>query len=98
MYTGEALPNDRESIFWLNILDISAKPKFENKNNLNVNSNYLQLPIHSRIKLFYRPENSHVLSVRPIILLYGILKNKEQRPFFVQIIKVLILLLIIILL
>ncbi|MCD4589401.1 fimbria/pilus periplasmic chaperone [Proteus mirabilis] len=56
MYTGEALPNDRESIFWLNILDISAKPKFENKNNLNVNSNYLQLPIHSRIKLFYRPE------------------------------------------
>lgn len=23
--------NDRESIFWLNILDISAKPKFENK-------------------------------------------------------------------
>ncbi|HGM9838061.1 fimbrial biogenesis chaperone [Providencia stuartii] len=56
MYTGEALPNDRESIFWLNILDISAKPKFENKNNLNVKSNYLQLPIHSRIKLFCRPE------------------------------------------
>lgn len=98
MYTGEALPNDRESIFWLNVLDISAKPKFENKNNLNVNSNYLQLPIHSRIKLFYCPEKlTRSLSEAYNSVIWHI-ENKEQRPFFVQIIKVLILLLIIILL
>ncbi|HEI2772845.1 TPA: fimbria/pilus periplasmic chaperone [Escherichia coli] len=54
MYTGEILPADRESVFWLNVLDIPAKPKFENKDNLN--TNYLQLAVRSRIKLFYRPE------------------------------------------
>lgn len=26
MYTGEKLPADRESLFWLNVLDIPAKP------------------------------------------------------------------------
>ncbi|WP_147199796.1 molecular chaperone [Pantoea sp. CCBC3-3-1] len=49
--TGEALPTDRESIFWLNILEIPAKdPKLKNEN-------YLQMAFRSRIKFFYRPVN-----------------------------------------
>ena len=43
------LPKDRESIFYLNVLDIAPKP--ENKENLST----LQLALQTRIKLFYRP-------------------------------------------
>lgn len=48
-FIGEKLPSDRESIFYLNMLDISPKTK----NNVNANS--LQLALQTRIKLFYRP-------------------------------------------
>lgn len=43
-----ALPSDRESLFWLNVLDIPPKPAAGTQN-------YLQMAIRSRIKLFYRP-------------------------------------------
>lgn len=48
---AEALPADRESLFWLNVLDVPPKPdgqQYEGKN-------YLQFAIRSRLKLFYRP-------------------------------------------
>ncbi|HKR47067.1 MAG TPA: fimbria/pilus periplasmic chaperone [Paraburkholderia sp.] len=50
IYTGEALAQDRESVFWLNVLEIPPKPTGE-----LAASNRLQLAFHSRIKLFYRP-------------------------------------------
>ncbi|QCT19730.1 molecular chaperone [Jejubacter calystegiae] len=43
------LPGDRESVFYLNVLDIPPVPE-----NLK-NQNTVQLAIKSRIKLFYRP-------------------------------------------
>ncbi|BEM77049.1 pilus assembly protein [Serratia marcescens] len=46
---GAALPGDRESVFYLNVLDIPPTP--ENLQGVNT----LQLAIKSRIKLFYRP-------------------------------------------
>ena len=46
---GTALPGDRESVFYLNVLDIPPTPE-----NLQ-GANTLQLAIKSRIKLFYRP-------------------------------------------
>jgi chaperone protein EcpD len=46
-----SLPNDKESIFWLNVLEIPAKPK----DQLAVKDNYLQVAFRTRIKLFYRP-------------------------------------------
>ena len=52
-YINADLPHDRESVFWINILDIPAKPQRQEN---NVDSSYLQLSIRSRIKLFYRPE------------------------------------------
>ncbi|MFC0308374.1 fimbria/pilus periplasmic chaperone [Gallibacterium trehalosifermentans] len=57
-YTGEPLPQDRESIFYLNVLDIPPKPKM----NAEENQNYLQIAIRSRIKLFFRPEKLAMLS------------------------------------
>ncbi|AZI14081.1 fimbrial biogenesis chaperone [Avibacterium paragallinarum] len=47
-YTGEPLPSDRESIFYLNVMDIPPNPKDKSKN-------YLQIALRSRIKLFFRP-------------------------------------------
>ena len=48
-FSGASLPQDRESLFWFNMLDIPPEPKNSQ------GSNYLQLSIRSRIKLFYRP-------------------------------------------
>ncbi|HBD7022666.1 TPA: molecular chaperone [Citrobacter koseri] len=50
-YTGSAnaLPQDRESVYYLNVLDIP--PKQENLDGKNT----MQIAIKSRIKLFYRP-------------------------------------------
>jgi len=49
VYTGSNLPADKESIFWLNVLDIPPKDKSL------VDKNQLQMAVRSRIKLFYRP-------------------------------------------
>lgn len=51
-YTGSDLPKDKESVFWLNVLDVPPVPTAKDEQ-----SNYLQLAIRSRIKLFYRPVN-----------------------------------------
>ncbi|WP_432723662.1 fimbria/pilus periplasmic chaperone [Jeongeupia wiesaeckerbachi] len=42
----EHLPTDRESVYWLNVLEVPVKPQF---------TNYLQMSIRTRLKLFYRP-------------------------------------------
>lgn len=52
MYTGEPLPRDRESVFYLNVLDIPPRPEFGGKKADVGNVNYLQLAVRSRIKLF----------------------------------------------
>ena len=49
VFTGEALPKDRESIFWFNLLDVPPLPK-------DADANVMQVAYRSRIKLFYRPE------------------------------------------
>ncbi|WP_426270106.1 molecular chaperone [Dyella kyungheensis] len=52
MFTGAALPQDRETVYWLNVLEIPTKPKVKEGDS----SNYLQFAIRSRLKLFYRPK------------------------------------------
>ncbi|MNJ27881.1 Chaperone protein EcpD precursor [compost metagenome] len=49
-YTGEALPKDKESVFWLNVLEVPPKPS-----QATEDKNFLQIAIRSRIKLFFRP-------------------------------------------
>ncbi|MDR2324713.1 MAG: fimbria/pilus periplasmic chaperone [Acidovorax sp.] len=50
VYTGEPLPTEHESVFWLNVLDIPPKPSAE-----EAETNKIQLAFRSRIKLFFRP-------------------------------------------
>nr|WP_216294770.1 fimbria/pilus periplasmic chaperone [Delftia acidovorans]MCA1070023.1 putative fimbrial chaperone YadV [Delftia acidovorans] len=51
IYSGEALPADKESLFWLNVLDVPPKAKMEG------DSNNLQFAFRTRVKLMYRPGN-----------------------------------------
>lgn len=46
LYSGEALPRDRESVFRLSVQEIPQVPEQENT---------LQVAVRQRIKLFYRP-------------------------------------------
>ncbi|PKH26672.1 pilus assembly protein PapD [Enterobacterales bacterium CwR94] len=47
-YTGQPLPQDKESVFWLNVLEIPSKAE-------GAGENLLQMAFRSRIKLFFRP-------------------------------------------
>lgn len=49
--TPAQLPSDRESLFWLNVLEIPPKPTAEEA----AGKNLLQFALRSRLKLFYRP-------------------------------------------
>ncbi|EHP41409.1 chaperone CupB2 [Cupriavidus basilensis OR16] len=49
VYMQEPLPTDRESVFWLNVVEVPARPKDE--------ENVLQLSYRTRIKIFFRPKN-----------------------------------------
>lgn len=64
------LPKDRESVFYLNVLDIAPKP--ENKENLST----LQLALQTRIKIFYRPVQLK-LTTEDVFKQIGITHNGE---------------------
>lgn len=49
-YTREPLTQDKESLFWLNVLEVGPKPTGE-----AADSNLLQLAFRSRFKFFFRP-------------------------------------------
>lgn len=49
-YTGEALPADRETLFWFNLLEVPPKPT-----EAQAGPNYVQLAFRSRLKFFFRP-------------------------------------------
>ncbi|WP_130832918.1 fimbrial biogenesis chaperone [[Erwinia] mediterraneensis] len=50
IYNGMALPKDRESVFWFNMMEIPPVDK-EKASRLR-----LELAFNTRIKIFYRPE------------------------------------------
>ncbi|HEY5852010.1 MAG TPA: fimbria/pilus periplasmic chaperone [Lysobacter sp.] len=52
LYTREPLPVDRESLFWLNVLEVPPKPTGPEAEGKNI----LQLAVRSRLKLFFRPD------------------------------------------
>lgn len=51
VYTGADLPKDRESLYFLNVLEVP--PKAEQK----AEANFMQLAMRTRLKLFLRPDN-----------------------------------------
>ncbi|MGK9174648.1 fimbria/pilus periplasmic chaperone [Yokenella regensburgei] len=51
-FVGPALPQDRESVFWINLLELQPKPT----GNAHSGQNNVQISVRSRLKLFYRPQ------------------------------------------
>jgi len=49
MFTGTDVPQDRESVYWLNVLEVPPRPKG------GTNDNFLQFAVRTRIKILYRP-------------------------------------------
>jgi len=50
MFTGGSVPQDRESVFWLNVVEVPTKPQAKDGTE-----NFLQFAVRTRIKIFYRP-------------------------------------------
>ncbi|MFS7305252.1 molecular chaperone [Rahnella inusitata] len=50
LLSSNAVPTDRESVYWYNMLDIPAKSKEKTDENI------LEMALRTRIKVFYRPE------------------------------------------
>ena len=51
MFTGANLPGDRESVFWLNVLEVPPRPQVAKGGE-----NFMQFAVRTRIKIFYRPK------------------------------------------
>lgn len=52
IYTHEKLPQDKESLFYFNLLDIPPMPTGDDQAQ-----NYLQISLLSKLKLFFRPNH-----------------------------------------
>jgi P pilus assembly chaperone PapD len=88
--TAANLPTDRESLFWLNVLEIPPKPNGQQF----IGKNTLQFAIRSRLKLFYRPAEisddslkapSH-LTWKPVSDANGVaLEVSNPTPFYITI-------------
>lgn len=52
IYSGGSLPTDRESLFWLNVLDIPPRSPAD-----PTAPNRLEMAFRHRMKIFFRPEN-----------------------------------------
>ncbi|HBP0513073.1 molecular chaperone [Pseudomonas aeruginosa] len=71
-YLGTALPKDRESVFWLNILDVPPRGEGD--------ENALQFSFRSRLKLFFRPSQLRSVESAPAKLRWKLLGSAGGKP------------------
>lgn len=84
MATNPTLPQDRETLYWFNMLEVPPKPTAM----IQSGSNLIQLAFRTRIKFFYRPDN---LSQTPLEAYRNIkfelrgdtLNVKNNSPYFI---------------
>jgi P pilus assembly chaperone PapD len=72
MYTGEALPQGRESVFYLNLLEIPPKAA------TSVDNNIMQVALRTRVKVFFRPNDLKGSAIEAPKKLLWTLKKKES--------------------
>lgn len=79
IYTGDSLPQDRESLFWLNVLDVPQKAQDSGE------SNQLQFAFRSRIKVFFRPNDlPYVAEEAPAELQWRLVASDEGHALEVR--------------
>ncbi|RQS09821.1 molecular chaperone [Burkholderia sp. Bp9002] len=75
LHSGEPLPADKESLFWLNVLDVP--PKAGAKDDVN----RLQFAVRTRVKLMYRPAKLPGTSLEaPAQLKWALGTDDAHRP------------------
>lgn len=52
-FSGSQAMTDRESVYWLNVLEVPPRPRRDGI--ANDEQNFMQLAVRTRIKIFYRP-------------------------------------------
>lgn len=88
MFTGEGLPTDKESLYWLNSKAVPSIEKDDIKDK-----NVLQIAVLSRIKVFVRPKGLSVQSIdAPNMLTFaksnnGIVINNPS-PFYITLVNI----------
>lgn len=65
-----SLPSDRESYYWINVLEIPQKT--------DSNENSLMLATRTRIKLFYRPNDIQKLPRGPELIKWSMVRDSGQ--------------------
>ena len=61
LYNGKALPNDRETVFWLNLYEIPMIKRHSDQ------AAYMNLAMNTQLKLFYRPKQIAKMSPEMIV-------------------------------
>ena len=61
IFTGEPLSQNKESVFWFNVLEVPPKPQGQ-----VAEANHLQFAIRTRIKVFYRPKALEEVDINKI--------------------------------
>ena len=65
-FKGNPLPQDRESVYWLNLYEIPGKD-INKKNSSELNKAYLNLAMNTQLKIFYRPKKLKRMSLNEIV-------------------------------
>jgi chaperone protein EcpD len=83
IHTKEAMPEDRESVYWLNVLEIPPKPKDGEADD----SNFMQMAFRIRIKLFYRPKDLNkqvLLDKAPSQVVWKVVADEKAAGYVVE--------------
>lgn len=68
-----ALPQDRESLFWFNLREIPSR---------SADSNTLQIALHSRIKIYYRP--AAIIPEKYTVWEHQLVLHKSPEGFLIE--------------
>lgn len=81
-YTGEPLASDRETLFWLNVLEIPPAQESAVEGEVN-----LQFSFRTRLKTFFRPKGLSAAAAHeaPQKLQWSLQPGKGQTGFVVQV-------------
>jgi chaperone protein EcpD len=80
MYTKEPLPTDKETLFWINVLEVP--PKAENTDGKNL----LQFAFRTRIKMLFRPtELTGDVSTAPDKLRWKLIPGETGKGLALQV-------------
>ncbi len=65
VHNGDAMPQDRESVFWLNLYEVAGKTTAQNQALANSQAR-LDFAMNTQLKIFYRPSTLPKMNIEQI--------------------------------